>query len=272
MARAKSITFGICKSCGNYKILTEEHIPPRSAFNDGTIKIYSVDETLKTVTDNERLPWDFEGLKYQLKQGGHRLKTLCSKCNNYFGANYVSEYQNIIKSFAYFLSTLNIKNEKYVHAKTEKFKPLPFIKQVMAMFASLTNISDYPEMRNFLLDKNCNTFKKDKYRVYISIFKKGIKRLSGWSVLYGTKGSFLVSEIVSYPFIFILLGNADEQPPENTEHFGADITSFVDFKYEDETSLEISLPIHECNINLPCDYRTQEEIIQCRNENLKNKN
>ena len=269
MAKIKEL--GFCKVCGNYGILTEEHIPPRSAFNDSAIKLFSVDETLKTITDNDRLPWDFSGLKFKIKQGGNKFKTLCSKCNSYFGTNYVNYYQEIIKSFAYFLSTINCENERYVHAKTENFKPLPFIKQVVAMFASLTNLAEVSDMKNFLLDKDSNTFNKVKYKIYMSVFKSGLKRISGWSVILRKNGHFLVSEIVSYPFIFVLLGNADKHSPENTEFLGTDITNFVDFKFDDEASLEISLPINECNINFPCDYRTQEEIIKCRELNIKNK-
>lgn len=272
MAKEKSVEFGICKVCGNYKILTEEHIPPKSAFNNGRYKLYSGDEILKTLNDSKRLPWNFDGLKYKIKQGGFRLKTLCSKCNSYFGTNYVNEYQNVVKSFAFFLSEINIDKTECIHATTDKFKPLPFIKEIIAMFASLTNIATYPEIKNFLLDKHCNKFKKDKFRIYMSISKGNIQRTSNWSILFSTKGRFIVSEIVTFPFIFVLLGNADEQPPENTKHFGTDITSFVDFKYNDETTLEISLPIHECNINLPCDYRTKEEIENCKKQNIENKN
>lgn len=269
MARQDKIEFGTCKICGGYKILTEEHIPPKSAFNNGTMLIYSGEEAMKTITDDSRLPWDFEGLKYKLKQGGRSFKTLCNRCNSYCGTNYVDYYQIIVKSFAYFLSTLDLSKIKHIEAKTRNFKPLPFFKQIIAMFASLTDISNDEKIRNFILDKNNNDFDNRKYRVYMSIFKSGIKRMSGWSFLIRNDGNFKVAEIISYPFIFVLLGNADEQPPENTEHFGADITSFVDFKYEDETSLEVSLPIHECNINLPCDYRTQEEIIKCREKMQK---
>lgn len=261
MARQDKIEFGTCRICGLHKRLTEEHIPPKSAFNNGTILIYSGDEAMKTITDESRLPWNFEGLKYKIKQGGRTFKTLCSKCNSYCGTNYVDYYQTTVKSFAYFLSTLDLLNAKYVEAKTKKFKPLPFFKQIISMFASLTNISNEDNMRDFILDKEDNNFDDKKYRVYMSIFKEGINRIFGWSVLGRTDGNFLVSEIVSYPFIFVLLGNADEHKLKECCEFGVDITNFAKFKFNEETSLEISLPINECNINFPCDYRTKEEII-----------
>lgn len=267
MRKKDSLTFGCCKACGEYKILTEEHIPPKSAYNNGTLKVYSADESLKTITDNNRDPWDFEGLKFKLKQGGNRFRTLCSSCNSYFGTHYVDYYQKVVKSFAFFLKTIDIEKETNICVTIEKFKPLVFIKEVVAMFASLTNIAKYKEIKTFLLNKNEVSLKNDKLRVYMSVFRGGIKRMSGWCVWVGTKGHFLVSEIVSYPFIFVLLGNANEHNDENCKHLGTNITNFASFKYEEEVDVKINLPINECNINFPCDYRTKEEIIQCRKNN-----
>lgn len=272
MKRRDKLEFGICKICGEHKILTDEHIPPRSAFNNGTMMVYSSEEAIKTITDKDRLPWDFDGLKYKLKQGGRTFKTLCGKCNSYCGTNYVDYYQTMVKSFAYFLSTLDISKAEIVDAKTDKFRPLPFFKQIISMFSSITDISKNDDIKEFILDKDNNNFNDKKYRVYINIFRNGINRMFGKSVLVRRDGNFLVSEIVSYPFIFVLLEGADEHILKNFCEFGFDITYFTKFKYDEEIKLEISLPIKECNINMPCDYRTKQEIIKCRDENLqKNK-
>ncbi len=269
MKKRDRFEFGICKICGKHKILTEEHIPPKSAFNNGTMKIYSGDEVMRSLTDNERLPWDFEGLKYTLKQGGQTFKTICSKCNSYCGTNYVNYYQMVVKGLAYFLSGLNISEAKVIDVKANTFQPLPFFKQIIAMFASLTDISS--DCRDFLLDKESNNFNYNKYNVYMSLFKDGLKRISGWNFILRTDGTFKVAEIVSFPFIFVLLGNAQDHCLQETCEFGVNITSFSKYKFEEELSLEMSLPIKECNINFPCDYRTKEEIVSCRNENLKDK-
>ena len=271
MKKKDKLEFGICKICGEYKILTEEHIPPKSAFNNGTMMIYSSEEAIKTITDESRLPWDFNGLKYKLKQGGRTFKTLCGKCNSYCGTNYVDYYQIMVKSFARFLSTLDMSKDKHIEVKVEKFRPLPFLKQIIAMFSSLTDIAKNDNIKEFILDKDNNKFDDKKHRIYMSVFKDGMNRISGWSVLVRRDGNFLVSEIVSYPFIFVLLGDADEHILKEFCEFGVDITYFAKFKYNEEVKLGISLPIKECNINFPCDYRTKEEIIACRDENFKNK-
>ena len=271
MAKRDKLEFGKCKVCGLHKVLTEEHIPPKSTFNNGTIKIINADEAMKTITDKNRLPWDFDGLKYKLKQGGRTFKTLCSTCNSYFGTNYVNHYQINANSLAYSLSQITMDKCESINVRSENFRPLPFIKQVIAMFASITNIADDVNVKDFLLNKDNNNFDKSKLRIYMSIFKDGLNRLFGWSALYCKNGTYLVSEIVSYPFIFVLLGNADEHTEQDCKHLGVDITSFLDFKYEDETSIEISLPLHECNINLPCDYRSKKEILKCTQKKSNNK-
>lgn len=263
-----SLTFGICKICRKHKILTEEHIPPKAAFNNGTIKIYSSEENMKTIVDDNRLPWDYEGLKYKLKQGGNRYLTLCKTCNSYTGSNYVNYYQIVVKEFARFLH-LQKPDKDTITAYITPFKPLPFFKQVISMFASLTNITENKNLIEFILDKNNNKFDIEKYKVFMSVFNGGINRISGWSVIYTNNKSYLVSEIVSYPFIFVLLGNADEFSSENTSFLGTDITDFSKYKYDEEITIELTLDINECNINFPCDYRTKEEIIECRNLNKK---
>lgn len=259
-----------CKLCGQYKIMTEEHIPPKSAFNNSTVKIYSPEEVIKTLTDSNRKPWDFSGLKYKLKQGGNTFYTLCSKCNSYTGTNYVNYYQQIVKSFIYFLSTLDLTNAKFVTATTDEFQPLPFIKQVLTMFASFTNITQSDEIRNFLLNKDIYKIKFEKYRIYMSLFKEGIPRMKSWNVIGTIKHSYLVSEITSYPFIFVLLGNANKIPKEDCTHFGVEITDFINYSYEQKVKIELSLPLNPCNIDLPCDYRTKEEINKCINLNDTN--
>lgn len=72
---------GICHVCKQKRVFTEEHVPPKSTFNKGTYKTFK----LMDIISSNSYPWQMEGLKYKLQQGGARQYTLCMECNNLCG-------------------------------------------------------------------------------------------------------------------------------------------------------------------------------------------
>lgn len=83
---------GKCALCGRDCELTFEHIPPRKAFNWIPEKTISGEQLICSLTDSNRMPWDFSGLKYQNDQKGMGAYTLCQTCNNNTGTWYGDEY------------------------------------------------------------------------------------------------------------------------------------------------------------------------------------
>jgi hypothetical protein len=67
-----------------------------------------------------------------------------------------------------------------------------------------------------------------------------------------------VSEIAAYPMGFVLYFD----PDENTVLSCADIISFVDYDYDEVCNIEIALPVYECNIMFPLDYRSKTELMK----------
>lgn len=59
---------GKCHICQKETELTYEHIPPYKAFNWDSAKSIEGDEIMKLITDDSRMPWEMEGLKYKPKQ------------------------------------------------------------------------------------------------------------------------------------------------------------------------------------------------------------
>ncbi len=70
--------YGKCRICGKNSELTFEHIPPRGANNHNRVKIIREDDLIKTVTDENREPWNYDFLKYKNEQRGMGLHSLCS--------------------------------------------------------------------------------------------------------------------------------------------------------------------------------------------------
>ena len=58
---------GYCKICGEFRDLTAEHIPPKSAFNSNTITVFPFEEAMKVMCGADgRMPWDINGLQGRL--------------------------------------------------------------------------------------------------------------------------------------------------------------------------------------------------------------
>ncbi len=256
---------GKCKICGETKILTKEHIPPRSTLNNGTLKVYKGDELLKTL-HKDRKPWELEGLKYELVQGGYTVQTLCAKCNSYTGSNYGNFYKRAADTVVKILQQEKLDDVAILKFTIFKFKQLNFIKQVLSMFASMTAISDYDEIKELLLDKNKTGLELSKIRIFINLYKSGMLRKSG-IVAYNKAGiTYLLCELVAPPFVFNLLLNADEIGDVDCSFLGVDFTKFINEDYDKEIDTCFSLPFVETNQFLPAIYLTRDEILNRSNK------
>jgi len=73
----KKTKSGYCRICGNYRKLSEDHIPPEKCFNEATI---FVNKPYNTTIDK-----------------GLRIKSICEKCNNsILGGNYDNELKLLV--------------------------------------------------------------------------------------------------------------------------------------------------------------------------------
>ena len=85
-----------CRLCGEIKPLTFEHVPPKSAFNNRSVKLITGHELFKEEYEN-RLPWEDEGLYGKIQQKGRGGDYLCQECNNNVGSWYVPGYLKFIQ-------------------------------------------------------------------------------------------------------------------------------------------------------------------------------
>ncbi len=281
--------FGKCALCGRECELTFEHIPPRSAFNNNPAKQYTGD---KLISDDSRMPWDFQGLQYISLQKGAGLFSLCDNCNNLTGTWYGDTYRDMAQ---------------IITAASEKWKDEPvsgigikdtyaarFIKQVLSMFCSVNSqesieayryprqaTDNYPhspivqtladaqmalyyatdlmdELRAFVLDKDAVGLDKSKFKVCMYLTRSSLFKMNVLSAVMNFEANSYVtlSEITARPFGFILYFN----PPTNLQHKGIDITAMADLKYDDKATVEFPLRIFEMNTYFPDDYRSKEEI------------
>lgn len=254
--------YGHCALCGKYVRLSFEHIPPRAAFNSAPQKLITGETAIQTVTAG-RKPWDMTGLPYQNQQRGMGRTSLCADCNSLTGALYGDEYKKLALAFSNLLQETNAPPHSFIHVEKSLIRPLPIIKQVCSMFCSINiGIKGMDELGAFVLDRDSHSFPKDKFRIGMYLMLGGLARQVGVSAICYTGGTeakiVTVSEIAAYPMGFVLYLDPDEE----TIMPCTDITDFADYDYEETCNIEFVLPVYECNIMFPLDFRSKEEIAK----------
>ena len=262
--------YGRCALCGKEGELTFEHIPPRKAFNWFPQRTISGDTWLNSVSDPLRKPWDVEDLQYNNLQRGLGAHSLCQKCNNFTGARYGNEYVRFANGLHSLMEKEQAKPGMTMYVESAEFRPLPVMKQIISMFCSMhcqmNTQAPMELLRKFVLDENSNDFPKDKFRLGMYLFHSGVMRRCPITAMgmVGDNGiQFeLISELVTYPVGYMLYFG----PTENTKMPCPDITDFCNFRYDQEITIQIQLPIYECNSMIVGDFRTKEEIEAKMNE------
>jgi len=257
---------GKCRICGSYDQLTYEHVPPRSALNSSRQHLYSGDSIINLI-ESDRLPWEFSGLKWEQKQRGIGFKTLCARCNNDTGAWYADAFSDfVLQAFR------EIARRRLTHKSVERISlyeiyPLRIIKQIVAMFCSINDanmLETYPELRAFLLNKERKGLAADDFRISLYLTIGEIGKYIGRAVIMKRKEdgeiqNLAVSELSFPPFGSVL----QFEPYSDNDIPGLYCINFFanNFNYDEAVSINLELPVLECNTQYPCDFRTKEQII-----------
>ncbi len=262
---AKSVE-GICKLCGQKKMLTFEHVPPESAFNSVAVKEFSPDVTIDMMTGaGGRKPWDFSGLPGKVNQRGGGGYYLCSDCNSNTGSWYISEYVKLANTFHEIIETNKLATGSFCSFRLHDLYPLRILKAIMTMYCDINNgcMGD-DQLREFLLDKESHNFDSEKYKLYIYMASPGMRRISGISAMFiDGIGIVMTSEIGSYPVGTILCIDK----PEAFTTPGLLLNGFAEYGYDDKCNVDIcGIPYLEINTLFPVDFRSKEHFIMTNPE------
>ena len=258
---------GICQICGKSVNLSYEHVPPQKAFNNVRRRMYSGEELRSQILFQDQSPWEYDHMRYIPQQQGAGYYSICKDCNNKTGSWYAQEYEKWVNTcYNMFMEQqTQVQLNEWLNFKCIDFRPLPVFKQIIAMFCSVnSHLHDDRQLVEFLLNRESTDFCKSKYTVYMYLFKGQIERRDGFTCILDllTHELTVVSEISAYPLGFILCKQGD------CSANGFDINYFCDYSYNEKCTIDISMPIHECNTVYPLDYRTKEEIILGRASNV----
>lgn len=206
---------GVCALCNRYfEDLTFEHIPPRAAFNQRPVKLYSGEKFIGSSND----PWDMKNIRYQNAQLGSGKYTLCKDCNNLTGAWYGKSYQEVSYQFAQALLCYKA-NPSITEIEFEVY-PLRFIKQIISIICSLNSPDpsiQYPEsfpftalhqaakelqaLKHFVLTKDEKGLNSKKVRIFLYATDSDLGRFDGLTAIWNMN-SFEFSplcEMACYP-------------------------------------------------------------------------
>lgn len=258
------VSTGKCKICGEFLELTKEHIPPKSALNKGKIKLLDPSETTKLLT-RDKLPWEQDDLKYTIRQNGMHLQTLCKKCNNLTGRNYGSAYKDFVLSIAHIIQEKKITTGIGLIIEYDKFNHLPVFKQIVSMFASLSNLSSrHTIIKDFLLNPEINDFPSSDIHIFINIYLDGQDGLFG-PIASSISGSTLLTyQIKRYPLIITMVYDYEKSKHIGFD-FGYDITHFHEYKYGDWEPQRFLLKAIESHTFVPTENRSKEQILRSWN-------
>lgn len=260
---------GKCALCGRERELTFEHIPPRAAFNSTPAKPVSGAELFSEKgLDDNRMPWDTSGLRYDNQQQGMGRYTLCSECNNNTGSWYGDSYVELAKATHAAMIDETFQNSEGIGFR--EVYPLRFIKQVLSMFCSINKIDPkLDEIREFVLNKEATGLDRTRYKLCMYFTKSNLMKYSGPVAVIRDLGVanevMAMSEITAYPFGFILYFN----PTGSWKYHGVDIMDCADCKYDDQADIILPWKILEMNDHFPESFRSKDEIRECILENKK---
>jgi hypothetical protein len=238
--------FGVCHICGRQGKLSPEHVPPKAAFNNARMVLYTVESWIA----KESTP------KGRIQQGGINRYTLCAQCNNDTGSWYGSEYVSWAKVFMALLPQVPRSVPEIVVVLQEVY-PLRFLKQVVTCFFSLFPddglAQGNPDLVKFVLDRQSKKL-PSVCAFYLSLYRGPKLRQSPISGLInlGTREMAVFSEIAHPPFALVMTH-------ETNFKRALKITNFALYDYDEKTNLILGLKVGEGHSPYPGDYHVQED-------------
>jgi hypothetical protein len=260
---AKKMQPGICRLCGEERMLSFEHVPPEAAFNDHRVLLFSFDKFLAAENLDEMRGG-------HIQQRGVGAHTLCVQCNNDTGAWYGSAYADwASQAMQIIIGTRGKPTLEYPF----NLYPLRVLKQVVCMFFSVNGPAfqaRHSDLVRFVLDKESRDFPRDVriYAFYTFANRMRMAGVSGAVTGLGTSRSqfHIFSEITFPPFGFVLSFEGLAPPAA----VFCEISGFSRFSYMDwRDGIIMKLPLMPIFTGFPGDYRTRDKTLADFQESME---
>ena len=259
---------GYCNICGKHKELTEEHVPPKNAFNQVPIETYNY------FTGKTEGNWNEQ---YHPKGVSHY--TICERCNEKTGSWYGTEFVSWVRQSMIYLQ--DAQNRSFVNCTFQDIYPLRIIKQIICMLFSVNPngfSNKHGKLVNFVQDKDSRL--DSNVQIFVFLTVEGHRSAGGWFVgsadPFSTGDLDLIedyiekvrtqiesgltpSEIAHPPLGYVVTFN-----PTVLDSRLVEISDFGrQYGYKEKVrTLELTLPILPIVSPYPGDYRGGRQILR----------
>jgi hypothetical protein len=237
---------GKCWLCGRWARLTREHIPPRAAFNNHPVLLYSVEQHSAKMG---RLEWAGR------VEEGLIVRSLCAECNTRGGGKYGTHYADFIARVAPAVEKAHDGRQVIISGVR---RPLSILKQVMQSFVS-ANGPDFvvanPWIRKFVRSSRSKEWPPNLF-AYIFGTNSRSGRKSGLSAFYdfGRRRIRTVAEFTFWPLgMVVSFDPLDDYPVTPIHHWAR-------FDYEWSGQLDVGLTVNPVASAQALDFRTRDEM------------
>ena len=257
---------GNCRICGEFAVLTREHIPPKKSGNEQRHTSHSFEEW----TESNSLEIPATG---QVRQGGIYGYTLCSDCNSVTGTRYGGEYQRWSAATLGAISVMPTPSE--LDLLVEPFgwtlqlgsqgsggvRPGAFVRQVLSMMCTLSGSWDlprlHPEVRRIILESSTEPISSSLALGMCLYLGPRIRIMGPQLHVQPFQGAWRwVMEVAFPPFAFLMVLKTNVDDPG----LGLMMTDWVQWSPSEEFAFEGLLQVGFGWVPYPGDYRSRAAI------------
>ncbi len=252
---------GYCWLCGEFGILTKEHIPPEKAYNNCPRLLMKIDERGR---ENGDLNW-VPGTSFTK---GFWVRSLCAICNNKYGDRYGASYVDLVQRVAERLAdTQRSHTISILHVRN----PLLILKQIMLQFVTANGdkfVTANDWVAPFIMEKWNNVIPRN-VAIYLFAHDTFASRKSGVTVhrdLIAGRTNY-VAEFTSWPLGTVISFDGELQNDRIVP-----VHHWTKYTYGlRNQSADLHLPVNPVVSEYPLDFRTASEIYSGRTNEAEGK-
>lgn len=253
---------GDCRVCGRHTSMTREHVPPRGAFNNRTVKSLAVSDTFFAGLDDSRP---------SQSQGGVAAYVLCERCNNFTGTNWASEYVAWTRALAHQLTecasiveeAMSSDDVRTLSVSIDRARPGRFVRQALTMLLVLSGDAQMCEQEPAiaqLVSGGAEAALPPPFRIGLWVCPGPFVRHIGgrWGQQIYRAASDSVTYVIDLAAPPLAIEFTLDGPPINADSL--DITDYVELPVDEELNLDLELPIGFSLTPYPADYRSPRAL------------
>lgn len=242
-----------CHICGKNPADSKEHIPPKSVWNIGGVKLKHlyIDKTNNRLRHIETKSHD-----------GFFVKTICNDCNKRNGHLYVDYFKDFYFQIKDSPEITSVEDNLLISLKN--VYPLRVLKQIFSMFLSIVPYEPthkWDSIQEFVLNKDVNIpINTPRIFIYNNISKNKGRIVPFCAIGYYSIFKPIDISEISFPYLGIVYSFDKSDIFRKFE----EITYWGNYDIEDNVNIVLNLPRLETDTKYPLIYGSEKKIKELR--------